>query len=147
MMSPSIAIRTAVVVAAAGLAGCGMMSASGPTNLTARLSGAAEVPPVATEGSGALTGSFDKATSTLSWSVTYSGLSGPATAAHFHGAAPPGQNAGVLVPFSNVAVSPIQGSAKLTDAQVADVMAGRWYVNIHTRAHPGGEIRGQVAVQ
>ena len=45
------------------------------------------------------------------------------------------------------AASPIKGEATLTDAQAADLLAGRWYVNVHTRAHPGGEIRGQVGVR
>ena len=44
-------------------------------------------------------------------------------------------------------VSPLQGSATLTDAQAADLMAGRWYVNIHTAANPNGEIRGQLLAQ
>jgi hypothetical protein len=79
----------------------------------------------------------------LSWRITYSGLSGPPTAAHFHGPAQPSTNAGVAVPIPNVATSP-QGSATLTDAQAADLLAGRYYINIHTAANPGGEIRGQV---
>jgi hypothetical protein len=40
--------------------------------------------------------------------------------------------------------SPIKGSAALSPAQVADVLAGKWYVNLHTAANPGGEVRGQV---
>lgn len=71
------------------------------------------------------------------------GLSGPATAAHFHGPASAGANAGVVVPFANAA-SPIEGQATITAAQAADLMAGRWYANIHTAANPGGEIRGQM---
>src|SRR5712671_6844520 len=76
--------------------------------------------------------------------ITYSGLSGTPTAAHFHGPAQPGANAGVAVPIPNVATSPAQGSATLTDAQAADLLAGRYYINIHTAANPAGEIRGQV---
>lgn len=52
--------------------------------------------------------------------------------------------AGVAVPIPNVAASPAQGSATLTDAQAADLLAGRYYINIHTAANPAGEIRGQV---
>jgi hypothetical protein len=73
-------------------------------------------------------------------------LSGPASAAHFHGPAAPGQNAGVIVPFPNPE-SPIRGEATLTEAQAADLLAGRWYVNVHSRAHPGGEIRAQVVAR
>jgi CHRD domain len=87
---------------------------------------------------------FDPQTKKLTWKVTYSGLTGPATAAHFHGPAEPGKNAGVVVPIQNIATSPAEGSATLTDAQAADLTAGRYYVNVHTAANPGGEIRGQV---
>jgi hypothetical protein len=80
----------------------------------------------------------------LSWTVNYSGLSGPATAAHIHGPAEPGKNASPAVPFQNAGVNPITGSATLTDAQVADLNDGKYYVNIHTAANPGGEIRGQI---
>lgn len=87
---------------------------------------------------------YDTATRKLSWKLSYSGLSGPATAAHFHGPAEPGKNAGVAVPIPNAGASPVEGSATLTDAQAADLMAGKYYINIHTAANPGGEIRGQV---
>jgi CHRD domain len=109
----------------------------------ATLSAAAEVPANASPGTGALEATFDKGSSVLRWKVTYAGLSGPATMAHFHGPAMPGANAGVVVPFPS-ASSPAEGSATLTPAQIADLMAGKWYVNIHTQQNPGGEIRGQV---
>ena len=146
MLTTRLARRSVLLVAIVAVAGCGSMMAtsSRTTSLTARLSGASEVPPAATPGAGTLTSSFNKDTNTLAWTLTYSGLTGPATAAHFHGPAMPGQNAGVVVPFQGSLASPIQGSAKLSDAQVADLMAGKWYVNVHTAANPGGEIRGQV---
>ena len=72
------------------------------------------------------------------------GLSGPATAAHFHGPAEAGKNAGVEVPIPNAGTSPVEGSATLTEAQAADLTGGKLYVNVHTAANPGGEIRGQV---
>jgi CHRD domain len=112
--------------------------------MSASLSGAAEVPPVAGSGSGTVEASFDAKTNMLNWTVTYTGLSGPATAAHFHGPAMPGANAGVVVPITGALASPIKGSAVLTAAQAADLMAGKWYVNVHTAANPGGEVRGQV---
>jgi CHRD domain len=109
----------------------------------ATLSSAAEVPANASTGTGSLEASLDKGTSVLRWKVTYTGLTGPATMAHFHGPAMPGANAGVVVPFSSAA-SMGEGSATLTPAQIADLMAGKWYVNVHTAQNPGGEIRGQV---
>jgi hypothetical protein len=112
--------------------------------MKADLTGAQEVPPVTTQGKGSAEVNFDPASKKLSWTVTYSGLSGPPTAAHFHGPAEAGKNAGVAVPIPNQANSPVSGSATLTDAQAADLQAGRYYVNIHTAANPGGEIRGQV---
>ena len=108
------------------------------------LKSASEVPPNASNGSGTADVSYDTQSKKLSWKVSYSGLTGPATAAHFHSPAEPGKNAGVMIPIQNIATSPAEGSATLTDAQAADLMAGRVYVNVHTAANPGGEIRGQV---
>ncbi len=109
----------------------------------ATLSSAAEVPANASAGTGNLEASFDKASSVLKWKLSYTGLTGPATMAHFHGPAMPGANAGVAVPFPSAA-SPAEGQATLTPAQAADLVAGKWYVNVHTAQNPGGEIRGQV---
>lgn len=111
--------------------------------LHATLDGAQQNPPVTTEGKGMADITFDTETKTLTWSVEYSGLSGDAAAGHFHGPAAKGENAGVAIPFENPA-SPIKGSAVLTDAQAADLLSGKYYVNIHTAANKGGEIRGQV---
>ena len=110
----------------------------------ADLASAAEVPPVTSPGKGSATALLDTASKTLTWTVTYSGLSGPATAGHIHGPAALGANAGVLVPFSGDLASPIKGSATLTDAQVSDLEAGKLYVNLHTAANKPGEIRGQL---
>ncbi|MBI3198211.1 MAG: CHRD domain-containing protein [Rhodospirillales bacterium] len=109
----------------------------------ATLTAASQVPPNASKGTGALTGTYDTATKKLTWTVTYSGLSGPPTAAHFHGPAAAGANAGVVVPQKDGLASPMKGEATLTDAQAADLQAGKWYFNIHTEANKGGEIRGQ----
>lgn len=109
----------------------------------ATLNDASEVPPKTGDGKGTLDASLDTSTKVLTYTLTYSGLTGPATMAHFHGPAAVGANAGVLVPIP-VKPSPIKGSAKLTDAQITDMETGKVYVNIHTAANPGGEIRGQV---
>lgn len=117
--------------------------AADAVTLSATLSGAAEVPPKDGAGTGTLVGSYDKSSMVLKYKVTYSGLSGAATMGHFHGPAMAGANAGVVVPFANPA-SPIEGQATLTAAQATDLLDGKWYVNVHTAANPGGEIRGQV---
>ena len=112
--------------------------------MKATLDGKSEVPPNASAGTGTADIDYDAATKKLSWKLTYSGLTGPATAAHFHGPAEPDKNAGVAVAIPNATSSPTEGSATLTDAQAADLMAGKYYINVHTAANPGGEIRGQV---
>jgi hypothetical protein len=109
----------------------------------ASLSGTQEVPPVMGSGKGSADFKLDVSTKTLTWTVTYSGLTGDAVAAHIHGPALPGSNAGVEVPFT-VGPSPMTGSAVLTDAQVTDLSTGKTYINIHTAANKGGEIRGQI---
>ncbi len=112
---------------------------------TANLTAAQEVPPNTSKGTGTADVTYDTGTKKLTWKVTFSNLSGPATAAHFHGPAEPGKNAGVVVPIAGAGkTSPLEGSATLTDAQAADLAAGKWYVNVHTAANKGGEIRGQV---
>ena len=100
--------------------------------------------PNDSKGTGTAEVTYDTASKTLTWTVTFDGLTGPATAAHFHGPAAPGQNAGVALLIGNNPTSPAKGTATLTDAQAADLAAGRWYINIHTAANRGGEIRGQV---
>ncbi|MBZ9675829.1 CHRD domain-containing protein [Mesorhizobium sp. ES1-1] len=109
----------------------------------ATLDGSQQSPPVTTKGKGSATLTFDTVKKTLSWNVKYSGLSGPATAAHIHGPAAMGENAPPVIPFKKLK-SPIKGSATLTDAQAADLEAGKYYVNVHTAAHKDGEIRGQI---
>ena len=109
------------------------------------LNAGAEVPPVNSKATGSAAVNVDSATKQASWRVDYSGLSGPATAAHIHCGAAAGANAGVAVNFGSNLASPIQGSGAMTDAQLADLAAGKCYVNIHTEANKGGEIRGQLA--
>ena len=113
----------------------------------AELNAKSEVPPNASTATGTADINYDPATKKLSWKLTYSGLTGPATAAHFHGPAEPGKNAGVAVAIPNAGTSPAEGSATLTAAQAADLTSGKYYVNVHTKANPGGEIRGQVTKQ
>ena len=110
----------------------------------ADLKASSEVPAVDSKGSGTLEATYDTASKKLTYTVNYKDLSGPATAAHFHGPADAKTNAGVVVPVSGAVSSPIKGEATLTDAQAADLAAGKLYFNVHTAANKGGEIRGQV---
>jgi len=112
-------------------------------NFKADLKASNEVPPNDSKGTGSVTATFDTDSKTLNWKGSYSGLSGPATAAHFHGPSDAGKNAGVALPITATS-SPFEGSATLTDAQASDLMAGRWYANVHTATNKGGEIRGQM---
>ena len=112
--------------------------------LKATLASATEVPANTSAGKGSADIDYDAGTKKLSWKLTYSGLTGPATMAHFHGPAEVGKNAAVVVVIPNATSSPTEGSTTLTDAQAADLLAGKYYVNVHTAANPGGEIRGQV---
>jgi hypothetical protein len=136
-----------LLVGAMALAGCSSTS-SNVVNMGATMNAASEVPPNTSAGKGDATVKLDKATKTLTWTVTYSGLTGDATAAHFHGPAAPGANAGVVIAIGMGTVpNPAAGAKVLTDDQIADLLAGKWYVNVHTKANPGGEIRGQVVTK
>jgi hypothetical protein len=129
-----------------GLAGCGPLRPSQKVDIyDAALSGAQEVPPVATNAAGQAEVQLDTLTNVIKWKVTYSGLTGPVSGAHIHGPAGPGQNAGVVVGFSgNLNAQPILGESKLTPQQADQLASGQWYVNLHTAANPNGEIRGQL---
>ena len=147
-----IHVRTAflgvLVAAVFGLSACNKAPATSHlVALSAQLAGGSEVPPTNSSGKGSLEATLDKQTNVLTWTVTYSELSGPATAAHFHGPAITGAAAGVALPISGKLESPIKGEATLTPEQSADLLAGKWYVNVHSAADPNGEIRGQVALR
>ena len=116
--------------------------------LSANLDGVSEIPSVESPATATATVLFDKDTGMVSWDVYWSGLSGDPTAAHFHGPASKHNEAGVQVDLGgNGFVSPFRGTAHLTSEQADQLLAGQWYINIHTAAHPDGEIRGQVLKQ
>ncbi len=138
----------------ASCAGAGAMllartarSQGAATTYTANMNGSSEVPSNTTTGTGSATVTID-ANNNITWNVSFSGLTGPATAVHIHGPAPAGKNAGVLIWLSTkgkTATSPVSGSGPFTAAQASDLSSGLCYVNVHTKANPGGEIRGQLA--
>jgi hypothetical protein len=109
----------------------------------ATLNGANETPPGNSPATGYAWMRFDAATNTLTWTVEYAGLTGPANGAHFHGPGVRGMNSPVVVPLGTAFASPIQGTVVLTPAQATQFLGGRWYLNIHTQRFPNGEIRGQ----
>jgi hypothetical protein len=109
----------------------------------AELSGGAEVPPTQSEGRGTLDASYDSLTKEFVWTITYSGLTGPVTAAHIHGPADPGKNAPILIPIAGPFASPIRGKTTLTPEQ-ADALKRGVYLNLHTAQNPEGEIRGEL---
>ncbi len=105
---------------------------------------ASEVPPTTSTGTGEATATLDTVTHVFTYEVTFSGFSSATTMAHFHGPAEAGKNAGVLVPLGMAPTSPIKGSVTLTAEQQQQLLAGLWYVNVHTKNFPAGAIRGQM---
>ncbi len=111
-------------------------------NYAATLDGLQPVPPTGSPGTGTGTFVVDDVANTVSYVIEFSGLLGTEVAAHIHGMAPPGTNAGVVhgLPLG----SPKVGVWNYAEAQEADILAGLTYVNIHSTLFGGGEIRGQV---
>jgi hypothetical protein len=148
MVHISRVLSRAVLVSALGLAAvCSAAPLGSVVAIEASLTAHNEVPPNSSAGTGTLDASFNQETNVLNYTVTYSGMTGPVKAGHFHGPAAFGMNAAVAVPFVDGMDSPIKGTAILNATQAADLLAGKWYVNLHTAANPGGEIRGQVHVK
>ena len=145
-----IQLRTLLIASAIaatlGFTACSSAPMGNTAAISAKLSSANEVPTNSSTGTGMLDASFNKETNVLTWTVSYSGTTGPVSAGHFHGPAMAGANAGVALGFNGSMDSPIKGTATLTAAQAADLLAGKWYVNLHTAANKGGEIRGQATV-
>jgi len=115
------------------------------------MSGSQETPAVTTSASGSIDANYNRLTKTLSYKVTFSGLSGNATAAHIHGLGEPGVMAGVLQTFSPfpAATSGTYSGTLLIDGvkfTEAYLLSSRYYINIHTAANGGGEIRGQLVL-
>lgn len=147
-MIKRVSTVAAGVVAVAALA-AGSIQAAGIYKVSATLTSKAEVPAPkgAPHGKGTFTGSYkENATgAVLTWKLRFSGLTGPATAAHIH-MGKPGVPGPVLVPLCGPCKNGQSGTAKISKAVIAALEAGRTYVNVHTAGNPGGEIRGQVKV-
>jgi hypothetical protein len=147
-MKASLSRRAFLLFAGLAMAGTMSLAEAAPVSFSVPLAGAQQVPPVQSPGSGTAQLTFDPATRVVTWNITFSGLSSPATMAHFHGPAPAGKNAGVKVWLSQKGsmdvTSPITGQATLSPADAKMFEDGQMYINVHTKDHPGGEIRGQV---
>jgi hypothetical protein len=124
-------------------------------NVISHLNGAQETPSVVTLGFGNLTGTYDDVTNVLTWSGSFTNLTGTTTDAHFHGPAAVGVGpAPVLVPITaagggdifplGVTAGSFSGTATLSDLNETRLLSGLIYINIHSTFRTGGEIRGQV---
>lgn len=117
---------------------------------TLPIEGSQEVPARATSGNGSMDLVYNRELRTLSYTVRWNSLTGPVTIAHIHGTAARGTNAGILQDWSASITKAVAGTytgTVLIDGVVfneEDLLLGRYYVNIHTTANPGGEIRGQI---
>ena len=133
----------AAAMSLALLVGGAYSAAAFGADIKVTLSGANEVPPVTTTaaGSGTIMVGMDMS---VSGGVTTTGIA--ATAAHIHEAAA-GKNGPVIVPMTKNGDNgwTIAAGAKLTEAQMASLKAGNLYVNVHSAANPGGELRGQLS--
>jgi hypothetical protein len=103
-----------------------------------------EVPPNDSAGKGTAEVTVDTDANKVNWKVTQEGLTGDPTAAHIHGPAKAGENAGPVVDLS---ANIMEGSADITPEQIQMLRDGNAYVNIHTAQYPDGEIRGQLTAQ
>nr|MDP2192365.1 CHRD domain-containing protein [Rhodoferax sp.] len=145
-----LAVRAvlATTVVAFAMVGCSVLQPDAHlAAFSTQMTGLNQIPRVNTPATGRVDALLDKNTLLFRWKLSFTGLSGPATAGHFHGPAAIGANANTTLPFKNPIKSPLDGRAMLTPAQAADLLAGKWYINIHTTAHPGGEIRGQMILR
>ncbi|UCB55033.1 MAG: CHRD domain-containing protein [Thiotrichales bacterium] len=117
-------------------------------NLKADIDGAQANAGAGTGSSGTGLGlmEFDDVTKILSWNISWSGLTGTETVAHFHGPGAPGVNAPAIVTIDHTMNPSTGSSSPLTTGQESDLLSGLWYINIHSTFAPGGEIRGQVEV-
>jgi hypothetical protein len=110
---------------------------------SAALDGAQEVPPVAGAGRGFGIVRHDTASNAVRVFVFHESLTAAPTAAHLHLGAV-GVNGGIVVPLNPTSANTFTGTGTLTPAQATALSSGGTYVNVHTAANPGGEIRGQV---
>ncbi len=139
MFMPSIKYTALATVACAVLA---IPASAEMVKYSADLTGVAVVPPIDSPATGTAEVTIDTDANSVAWTVTFDGLTGDATAAHIHGPASEGENAGPVITMSEAIM---EGKAEITDDQISELEDGKYYVNIHTEKNPGGEIRGQLS--
>jgi hypothetical protein len=125
------------------------LAAAAPMSFSIALSGSEQVPPVSPAGSGSAKLTYDPATRNLTWDIMVSGTGSAVTMAHLHGPAMAGKDAPPVIWLSkkgSEVQGPIKGAATLTEEQAAMLKSGELYINVHTKDHPKGEVRGQVIV-
>ncbi len=158
---PRPAPAGALLLALALLAGCSVtpppvVAPPAPTEprrqpelaaFKAVLSARQVVPPADSPAQGELVAVLNRRTGLLQWRLSFSQLSGPVQAAHFHSPAMDGELADPVLAIGRQIVSPYEGRAMLTRRQRANLLAGQWYVNLRTARHPQGELRGQLIEQ
>ena len=137
--------RVAMTVIGASLMAAPAWAADAAKKISVDLASKNEVPPNDSKGTGKADLTYDAATKVLTWSITTQGPTGDPIAAHLHGPADAGANAGVMVNFAAGGMKmPLAGQATLTEEQATAFTGGKTYINIHTPTNKGGEIRGQV---
>jgi hypothetical protein len=141
-------VRASLILALLLLPSCSLYMSTPTvpkTDLRAPLSGAAEVPPTDSRGSGYFEAVYRPSSKILEYRLNLVGLSGPITTGYLQGPAAPGETGPQVVPI-NIPIYDytIWDGATLTEEQAAQVVAGQWYVNVMTLQYPGGEIRGQL---
>jgi hypothetical protein len=140
------------VLAAASLLAAAPAALAATLTFKAELSGGGEAPPNNSTGKGQVTATLNTDTRALTWTVTYSGVTGAPIGAHFHGPVSyvgltSEENAPIQVGTPGNLASPFKGSSTIDNTQMQDLKNGRWYFNLHTPKFPAGEIRGPVVRQ
>jgi hypothetical protein len=140
MLLSGIAIAAMMVAAMAA----GGTTEAASTTVDIPLLGSNEAPPVSGPGTGFARVSFDSSTSVLSYQITVSGISGDqVTAAHIHRGAV-GVSGPIVYTLASAGFTTLEGEETLTPADVADLMAGNFYINVHSETNPNGFARGQL---
>ena len=138
-----------IVFAAAALVFAGLAIAASQESykVHTKLVGSQETPKNKSKGTGSFTGTVvEKGKSkTLTWKLTFKGLSGKALAAHIH-LAKKGVAGPVAVPLCGPCKSGAHGKTKVTEKIVSALETHKAYANVHTKKYPNGEIRGQISV-